>query len=208
MDAYLNRHFLDPLFLGRYPEEMRDMFGPSWPAIEAADADRVKAPIDFVGINYYLRLFVADENAAGPPRARIVDPPNSPRTATGWEIYPPGLVETLLSVREQYGDIPLYITENGAAFDDQPDKNGDVQDADRVQYIRDHLRAARQAIDAGVNLRGYFVWSFLDNFEWHSGFSKRFGIVRVDYQSQRRIPKSSARFYAKVIRTNGAAIED
>jgi beta-glucosidase len=117
-------------------------------------------------------------------------------------------VKTLQWVRDRYGNAQLYITENGAAFDDQPDKNGDVNDADRVEYLRSHLQAAKQAIDAGVNLRGYFVWSLLDNFEWHSGFSKRFGIVRVDYESQRRTPKSSARFYAKVIRSNGAALED
>jgi beta-glucosidase len=208
MDAYLNRQFLDPVFHGQYPEEMRDMFGPTWPAIEGADAPQIMNPIDFVGINYYLRLYVADDASAGPPRARIVDPANRPRTATGWEIHPPGLVQTLRSVRDRYGDIPLYITENGAAFDDCPNKNGDVEDANRVQYLRDHLRAARQAIDAGVNLRGYYVWSLLDNFEWHSGFSKRFGIVRVDYDTQRRTPKSSAQFYAKVIRTNGTDIED
>jgi beta-glucosidase len=187
---------------------MREMFGTAWPAIDAADTAQIQSPIDFVGINYYLRLYVADDASAGPPRARIVDKPNCPRTATGWEIHPAGLVETLRSVRERYGDLPLYIAENGAAFDDQPQPNGGVVDTQRVEYIRDHLRAARQAIDAGVNLRGYFVWSLLDNFEWHSGFSKRFGIVRVDYQTQRRIPKSSARFYSSVIRSHGAAIED
>jgi beta-glucosidase len=208
MDAYLNRQFLDPVFLGEYPEEMREMFGPTWPAIDAADAGLIRTPIDFVGINYYLRLYAADDSMAGPPRARIVDAPNCPRTATGWEIHPTGLVKTLQWVRDRYGDKPLYITENGAAFDDRPDKNGDVNDVDRVEYLRSHLRSARQAIGTGVDLRGYFVWSLLDNFEWHSGYSKRFGIVRVDYETQRRTPKSSARFYAKVIRTDGAAIED
>jgi beta-glucosidase len=208
MDAYLNRQFLDPVFLGKYPEEMREMFGPAWPAIDAADAALIQTPIDFVGINYYLRLYVADDAAAGPPRARIVDAPNCPRTATGWEIHPAGLVDTLRSVRDRYGDKPLYITENGAAIDDLPEPNGSVVDTGRVEYIRDHLRAARTAIDLGINLRGYFVWSLLDNFEWSSGFSKRFGIVRVDYETQRRTPKSSARFYAKVIRSNGAALED
>jgi beta-glucosidase len=208
MDAYLNRQFLDPVFFGKYPDEMREMFGPAWPEVSDADARLIQTPIDFVGINYYLRLYVADDRAAGPPRARIIDAPNCPRTATGWEIHPPGLVDTLASVCNRYGDIPLYITENGAAFDDNPEPNGAVNDAARVEYIRDHLQAARQAIGQGINLRGYFVWSLLDNFEWHSGFSKRFGIVRVDYETQRRIPKSSARFYAKVIRTNGAATED
>jgi beta-glucosidase len=118
------------------------------------------------------------------------------------------LDRTLRWVRERYGNIPLYITENGAAFDDRANKNGDVDDTERVKYLRDHLRAAGEAIAAGVDLRGYFVWSLLDNFEWASGFSKRFGIVRVDYESQRRTPKSSARFYAKVIRTGGTVTED
>jgi beta-glucosidase len=101
-----------------------------------------------------------------------------------------------------------FISRKTEAIDDCPDANGGVNDTDRVEYLRSHLRAARQAIDAGVNLRGYFAWSLLDNFEWQSGFSKRFGIVRVDYETQRRTPKSSARFYAKVIRTNGAGTED
>jgi beta-glucosidase len=208
MDAYLNRHFLDPVFLGNYPEEMREMFGPGWPEIDAADAALIQTPIDFVGINYYLRLYVTDDDAAGPPRARIVDPPNCPRTATGWEIHPPGLVDTLQWVRNRYGDKPLYITENGAAFDDEPESSGAVDDVARVEYLREHLQAARQAIGLGVNLRGYFVWSLLDNFEWHSGYSKRFGIFRVDYPTQRRIPKSSARFFSSVIRSDGAALED
>jgi beta-glucosidase len=207
MDAYLNRQFLDPVFLGVYPAEMREMFGSDWQSIEVADAKLIQAPIDFVGINYYLRLFVADDASAGPSRARIVDSPNCPRTATGWEIHPQGLVDTLRSVRDRYGSIPLYITENGAAFDDEPKPNGAVHDSDRVEYIRNHLRAARQAIGQNINLRGYFVWSLLDNFEWHSGYSKRFGIVHVDYDTQQRVPKSSARFYAKVIRSDGAAIE-
>jgi beta-glucosidase len=208
MDAYLNRHFLDPVIFGKYPDELRAMFGAAWPQIAAADATQITAPIDFIGINYYLRLYVADDAAAGPPQARIVAPANRPRTATGWEIHPAGLDRTLRWVRERYGNIPLYITENGAAFDDRANKNGDVDDAERVKYLRDHLHAAGEAIAAGVDLRGYFVWSLLDNFEWASGFSKRFGIVRVDYESQRRIPKSSARFYAKVIRTGGTVTED
>src|SRR5262249_28958695 len=129
-----------------------------------------------------------------------------PRTATGWEIHPAGLVRILEWVRNRYGDKPLYITENGAAIDDEPAANGAVDDAVRVQYLREHLRGARQAIDSGVNLRGYFVWSLLDNFEWHSGYSKRFGIFRVDYPTQRRIPKSSARFFSSVIRSDGAEL--
>jgi beta-glucosidase len=123
-----------------------------------------------------------------------------------WEVYPQGLTDTLKWVRERYGNLPIYITENGAAFDDHHDGADIVDDPQRVQYLRSHLQAARQAIAAGVDLRGYFVWSLLDNFEWGRGYSKRFGIVYVDFPTQQRVLKSSARFYADVIRTNGLAL--
>jgi beta-glucosidase len=207
MDAYVNRHYLDPALLGELPEEMSDMFGAAWPAMTAEEITRLHEPIDFVGINYYLRIFVRDDPFAGPPRAHVVSPPDLPRTALGWEIYPQGLPETLEWVRSRYGNVPLYVTENGAAFDDKPLPNGSVNDIERVQYIKEHLQAAGQALRTGVNLRGYFVWSLLDNFEWHYGYSKRFGIVRVDYPTQRRIPKASARFYSDVVRSHGAALE-
>src|SRR6266581_2902072 len=128
-------------------------------------------------------------------------------TETGWEVYPPGLTETLLWVRERTGDLPLYITENGAAFPDPATAvNGRVDDPLRVAYYRDHLRVALDAIAQGVNLRGYFAWSLLDNLEWVLGYAKRFGIVHVDYATQRRTPKASARFYSEVINqvTSGA----
>ncbi len=208
MDAYLNRHFLDPALLGKLPVELSDMFGEAWPAMAAEEVSRLREPIDFVGINYYLRIVVRDDPFAGPPRARVVSPPNCPRTALGWEIYPQGLADTLEWVRSRYGDLPLYVTENGAAFDDIPQPNGSVNDGERVQYIKEHLEAAGQALRAGINLRGYFVWSLFDNFEWQHGYSKRFGIVRVDYPTQRRIPKASARFYSQVIRSSGSNLED
>jgi beta-glucosidase len=206
-DAYLNRQFLDPVLLGEIPNELAEMFGQVWPQWSADELRRIRQPIDFVGVNYYLRLVVADDPSAGPTRARIVLTPNCPRTATDWEIYPAGLKETLQWVKDRYGDLPQYITENGAAFDDVLLPNHTINDGQRVEYLSDHLQAARRAIDAGINLRGYFLWSLLDNFEWQSGYSKRFGIVHVDFESQRRIPKASARFYSEVIRTNGAALE-
>lgn len=207
MDAYLNRHFLDPALLGKFPDELPELFGDAWPAIDCDETSRLQAPIDFVGINYYLRIYVRDDPAAGPARAAVVSPPDRPRTALGWEIYPRGLTETLQWVKHRYGDIPQHVTENGAAFDDQPAPDGSLNDTDRVQYLQEHLKAALRALQAGVNLRGYFVWSLLDNFEWQAGFSKRFGIIRVDYPTQRRIPKASAQFYRNVIRTNGAVLE-
>jgi beta-glucosidase len=125
----------------------------------------------------------------------------------GWEVYPPALTDVLVWVKERYGDVPLYITENGAAFYDPPvAEGGVVDDPLRVAYYRDHLRAAHEAIRRGVDLRGYFAWSLLDNFEWSAGFAKRFGLVHVDLETQQRTPKRSARFYADVIRGNGAAL--
>jgi beta-glucosidase len=207
MDAYLNRHFLDPALLGQFPAEMPDLFGDGWPALSADEVSALRQPIDFVGMNYYLRIYVRDDASAGPARAAVVSPPDRPRTALGWEIYPRGLTDTLQWVSTRYGNIPQYVTENGAAFDDFPAPDGSLKDTARVQYLKEHLQAAGQALQAGVDLRGYFVWSLLDNFEWQAGFSKRFGIVRVDYPTQRRIPKASALFYRDVIRTNGAVLE-
>jgi beta-glucosidase len=206
-DAYLNRQFLDPAILGQTPTAMADIWGPANATWRDGELKKMSPPIDFVGINYYLRLAVCDDPSAGPPRAGIVQQADRPHTSMDWEIFPAGLVETLAWVRERYGELPLYITENGAAFDDQVSANGAVDDPQRVQYLREHLLAARQAIDAGVNLRGYFAWSLLDNFEWACGYSKRFGIVHVDFATQERVPKSSALFYADVIRTNGAALK-
>src|ERR671914_368199 len=177
-DAYMNRQYLDPVFRGSYPDEMREIFGQAWPAFPSADFALIREPIDFLGINYYLRGVTKDDPAALPVRAR-------------------------------YGDIPLYITENGAAFYDPPSTvDGHVDDPLRVWYYREHLRAALYAIREGVDLRGYFAWSLLDNFEWSLGYAKRFGIVHVDYHSLKRTPKSSALFYADVIRTNGMALFD
>jgi beta-glucosidase len=207
LDAYLNRQFLDPVLLGETPSEMPEMFGSAWHEWTADELRQVRQPLDFVGINYYLKLDVCDDPLAGPPRARIVLTPNCPRTATDWEIYPSGLTGILEWIKSRYGDLPLYITENGAAFDDTVLPNGVVNDHSRVEYVDNHLRAARKAIDAGVDLRGYFLWSLLDNFEWQSGYSKRFGIVHVDFDTQRRTPKASSQFYSNIIRSNGAVLK-
>jgi beta-glucosidase len=205
-DAYMNRQYLDPAIHGRYPDEMREVFGEAWPDFAAEDLARIRQPIDFLGINYYTRNVTRNEPTALPVRAVSVRQKRHTYTETGWEVYPQGLTDTLVWVREQYGDIPLYVTENGAAFYDPPTADGEVQDPLRVDYLRTHLRAARQAIDQGVDLRGYFAWSLLDNLEWSLGFAKRFGIVHVDFETLRRTPKASARFYSEVIRTMGAAL--
>ncbi|MGH7563254.1 MAG: GH1 family beta-glucosidase [Gemmatimonadota bacterium] len=206
-DAYMNHWYLDPVLLGRYPDAMPELFGPGWPDFPADDLQRIKQPLDFVGVNYYTRSIVCDAPVALPPQAGRVIVPDRTHTMTGWEMYPEGLTETLVAVRDRYGDIPLYVTENGAAFYDPPVLDGDrLSDPLRVAYLRDHLLAARRAIEAGVDLRGYFAWSLLDNFEWAHGFSMRFGLVHVDYGTQKRTPKESARFYSEVIGTNGGAL--
>ncbi len=207
-DAYMNRQYLDPLFLGRYPDEMKEIFGEAWPEWPADDMNIITQPFDFLGINYYTRS-VAHHNAEREPlKVGGIHQEESVHTETGWEVYPAALTRVLLWVKERYGEIPLYITENGAAFYDPPvAAERQVYDPLRVEYLRGHLSAAAEAMQQGVNLRGYYVWSLLDNFEWSHGYSRRFGIVHVNYETQERTIKSSGRYYSNVIKSNGAAIE-
>jgi beta-glucosidase len=206
-DAYMNRQFLDPALLGRYPEEMVEVFGPAWPEIAPGDLIEIHQPIDFLGINYYTRSVTRDAPDVLPVRAAAVRQARSTYTETGWEVYPQGLTDILLWVRERYGDLPLYVTENGAAFYDPPQALGEPhEDPLRVAYFRDHLRAVHRALEQGVDLRGYFAWSLLDNFEWSLGYAKRFGLVHVDFATQRRTLKASARYYARVIASRGGAL--
>jgi beta-glucosidase len=208
-DAYMNRWYLDPVLVGRYPDQMSELFGAAWPDFPPRDLDRIRQPIDYLGVNYYTRGVMCDAPTLLPPGVGRVIVPHRTHTMTCWEVYPDGLAETLIAVRERYGEIPLYVTENGAAFYDPPVADGDtVLDPLRVAYFRDHLRAARQAIQDGVDLRGYFAWSLLDNFEWAHGYDMRFGLVHVDYSTQKRTLKESGRFYSEVIRTNGEALEE
>ncbi len=206
-DAYMNRQFLDPAFLGRYPDELREIFGEAWTDWPGDDMRLIQEPIDFLGVNYYSRIVSKHDASAPPVRAARVRQDQHIHTEMDWEVYAQGLTDVLLWVKARYGDIPLYITENGAAFYDPPTADGPVVvDPRRVTYYRDHLRAALTAIEHGVDLRGYFAWSLLDNFEWNAGYAKRFGIVHVDFETQRRTPKASARFYADVIRTHGGIL--
>ncbi|HEX6087435.1 MAG TPA: GH1 family beta-glucosidase [Thermoanaerobaculia bacterium] len=198
-DAYMNRQYLDPLFFGTYPPEMLEMFGEAWPNLwDAAD---LVVPIDFLGINYYKRGITRHDPATPIERAIRVDNPRGTVTTLNWEVFPRGLTDILVWVTERYGRMPLYVMENGAAFYDPPVAfNGRIEDPLRVDYLREHLHAALDAVDRGVDLRGYFVWSLLDNYEWSAGFAKRFGIVHVDYATQQRTVKDSGKFYADVIR--------
>jgi beta-glucosidase len=206
-DAYMNRQYLDPIFLGRYPDELTQVFGEAWPPWPADDVERLRQPIDFLGVNYYTRSVVRFDPHAGLLQAAPTIQPRATYTETGWEVYAPALTDTLVWVKERYGNPPLYVTENGAAFFDPPVVEGDgLADPLRVAYLRQHLTAVHTAIQRGVDVRGYFVWSLLDNFEWAHGYSKRFGIVHVDFLTQQRTPKDSARFYARVIASNGRAL--
>ncbi len=203
-DAFINRWFLDPLFLGRYPAELACIFADAWPTWSDSDLARIHtAGTDFIGVNYYSRGLVQSVPGAWPLGAIRVTPTDARCTSMGWEIYPAGLTETLLWLTDRYGNLPLYLTENGAACDDPPPLDGQVSDLDRVDYLRTHLLAAHTAIEQGVNLRGYFFWSLLDNFEWAQGYAKRFGLIHVDPLTQARTLKASARCYREIIRTNG-----
>jgi beta-glucosidase len=204
-DAYMNRQYLDAALQGGYPEEMAEVFEGAWPSFSDGDLSGISEPLDFLGINYYQRSVVRYDPAALPPQAVPVRSPEKEYSDLGWEVFPEGLTRTLLWVKERYGDIPVFVTENGIALPEPASVSGDVlEDPRRVDYLRGHLLAVRKAMREGVDMRGYFVWSLLDNFEWACGRSKRFGIVHVDPETQRRTLKSSALFYRDVIRSRGA----
>ncbi|MDE2220216.1 MAG: beta-glucosidase [Gammaproteobacteria bacterium] len=208
-DAYMNRQYLDPALLGHYPPEMREVFEDAWPEWPAADFALIRQRLDYIGVNYYTRSVVGADQSAQPVRAARVRQAGAIYTETDWEVYPQGLVDALLWVKERYGNPPVYITENGAAFPDPPvAAAGTLEDPLRVEYLRVHLQAVRTALARGADIRGYCVWSLLDNFEWSLGYAKRFGIVHVDYATQRRTPKASAAFYRQVIAANGACLDE
>jgi beta-glucosidase len=220
IDGLWNRMFVEPLLLGRYPADVLDDVRAFdfESLIHDGDLRTIAQPIDFVGVNHY-----HDDNVSGHPLPADAEPglvpthrPTAspfvgseyvtfpsrhlPLTSMGWEVNPDGLRHLLVRLGEEYPTLPpLYITENGAAYDDVVDADGRVRDDEREAYILAHVQAVREAIAAGADVRGYFVWSFLDNFEWAWGYEKRFGIVRVDYESQERIVKESGRAFARVI---------
>jgi len=207
-DAYMNRQYLDPVFFGKYPEELKDIFGEAWPEWPQADMDLIKQPIDWLGFNYYTRSVTKNDPSNYPLKTGVVKQ-HATYTETGWEVFPQGLTDTLNWIRERYKNPPLYITENGSAFYDPPVAEGGVLDDPlRVNYQKKHLRAISDAIAQGCDVRGYMAWSLMDNLEWSLGFSKRFGIVHVDFATQKRTIKSSGHHYSKVIATNGQSLND
>jgi beta-glucosidase len=191
----MNRWFLDPLTRGDYPEEARRAWG--WDGAQIRDGDMavIAAPIDFVGVNYYTRQVVRSD-LLDHGSTSLASAVMGETTDMGWELYPAGLTEVLEFVRSRTGALPLYVTENGAAY--ATDEHDPARDPERVEFIRRHLEAALDAIDHGIPLAGYFVWSLLDNFEWHNGYRYRFGIVHVDYGTQERTIRDSGRFLAEV----------
>jgi beta-glucosidase len=205
-DAYMNRQYLDPAYFGKYPEELKEIFGEAWPEWPAEDFELIKQPIDFLGVNYYTRNVTRNDPQNYPLKTAAVKQ-HATYSETGWEVFPQGLTDTLLWVKERYGNPPVYITENGSAFYDPPvAENDKIDDPLRVDYQKKHLRAVHSAIQQGCDIRGYMAWSLMDNLEWSLGFSKRFGIVHVDFATQKRTPKASARHYSQVIATNGGVL--
>ncbi|MCS0589662.1 GH1 family beta-glucosidase [Massilia norwichensis] len=180
--------FMDPIFKGRYPELALRAHGANAPTVFDGDFDIIRQPLDFLGVNYYFRHYASAET---PPRTA---PAALGVTDMGWEIYPQGLTELLVKLNGEYTLPPIYITENGMAAPDSVEQ-GQVTDTIRIRYVQQHLAALQAAINQGVDVRGYFLWSLMDNFEWNSGYAKRFGIVYVDYATQQRIPKASALWY-------------
>jgi beta-glucosidase len=211
VDLVANRIFLDPMLRGGYPEELVETTRhlTDWSFVRPGDETDIHQPLDFLGVNYYNPAAVAASGQHAPfpgtpfpgtDRAVRSDLP-APHTIMGWPIVPSGLTALLVRIHREYG-VPLVVTENGMAAPDPVGADGHVHDRDRIGYVHDHLDALLDAVDEGVDVRGYFVWSLLDNFEWAWGYAKRFGIVHVDFETQQRTPKDSARWYAGVVARN------
>ena len=208
-DGYTNRWYLEPVFNGAYPSDMLDYFGERFSLdwIRHGDLERVAQPIDFLGVNYYARRVVRaprpGEQAEFAWVVRTETTTGIPTSDLGWEMTPPVLRDLLIHLRDTYRGPTILVTENGCSLNDEIAPDGGVRDPRRIAFFDGHLRAVEEAIDAGVDVRGYFAWSLLDNFEWAEGYGPRFGIIYVDYPTQRRIPKDSAAWYRDVIARNG-----
>ena len=203
---FFNRWFQDGVFKGQFPEKLaKDLKskGVIVPEIEAAESEIMKEPIDFLGVNSYFPFYVSYDKSDWPLESKMKTfKKGRDTTGMGWDINPEDFFDTIMSVKELYGNIPVFITENGAAFNDTVERDGSVNDPGRIDYLYRHFEAARKCIDEGINLKGYYVWSLMDNFEWNSGFSQRFGLVHVDFASMKRTIKSSGYWYRDFIKNN------
>jgi beta-glucosidase len=202
-DGKTNRWFLDPVFKGSYPSDLLTLLGDMAPKTEAGDAGIIAAPLDFLGVNNYYRAIISQGPGGIPDGIQQIRPEGAEFTEMDWEVYPRGLYDLLTRLHQDYSIPQYFITENGAAFNDTVSADGHVHDPRRVQYLHDYLLQAQAAIAGGVPLAGYFAWSLMDNFEWAFGYSKRFGIVYIDYPTQRRIIKDSGYWYRDTIAANG-----
>jgi beta-glucosidase len=200
-DGHTNRWWLDPLYGRGYPADMIDVYGIE-PPVRDGDLETIAAPMDHFGLNYYFRQVVTDDPIGDPPFARLVSVPDWTLTAMGWEVYADGLEQLLVRLSDEYGVRRIYVTENGSAWPDEIEPDGNVEDKDRIAYLEQHLEACLRAARHGAPVAGYFAWSLMDNFEWAYGYAKRFGLVHVDYETQRRTIKASGYRYADIIRTH------
>jgi len=200
-DGEDNRWFLDPIFRGSYPADLLERNELVAPFVLDGDLETMSAPLDFLGINNYSRFIVA----AGADGPRVVPNPEAEHTDMGWEVYPDGLHDVLVRVARDYEPAAIYVTENGAAFGDVRVHDGHVHDLERTAYLESYIAAVGRAIAADAPVKGYFVWSLLDNFEWGFGYSKRFGIVYVDFPTLERVPKDSFYWYRDLIASRHGA---
>jgi beta-glucosidase len=200
-DGVHNRWFLDPIFGRDYPGDMRAWYRHDVPLVPPSDFDRIAAPLDFLGVNHYFPVYVADDPTEPLLRLRQVVPPGAELTAMEWIVQPAAFFDLLLRLQREYAPAALVVTENGAAYADPPPQAGRVSDPARVRYLAQYLAEAARAVATGLPLRGYFVWTLMDNFEWNLGYSKRFGLYYTDYPTQARIPKDSSFYYQAVVRT-------
>ncbi len=200
-DGLRNRWFLDPLFGRGYPDDTLALLGAAAPQVLAGDLDAIATPTDFLGVNYYFPEMVADDptGSHGPMRAKLVDRPDVERTGFGWEVSPQGLVDLLTRIQRDYNPAAIQLTENGSTFEDVLMPDGHVHDVQRLSYLQRHLVALKQAMKAGVPVKGYFAWSLLDNFEWAEGYLRRFGLAYVDYATQQRTLKDSGLWYGRFL---------
>ncbi|GHF53208.1 beta-glucosidase [Amycolatopsis bartoniae] len=204
-DGHINRWWLDPVFGRGYPADMLEVYQVDLPE-RPGDLATIAQPLDWLGVNYYFRQIIADDPGAVAPFTRQLPGPG-PRTAMDWEVHAAGLEELLLRVSRDYGARELVVTESGAAYDDVVAPDGSVHDPERSAYLTEHIAACARAKAAGAPLTGYYVWSLLDNLEWAYGYDKRFGLVHVDYRTQRRTIKSSGHDYADLIRAHQSVFE-
>lgn len=202
-DGHINRWWLDPILGRGHPQDMVEEYGVELP-LQPGDLEAIAAPLDWLGLNYYFRQIVTADPDGTAPHARQVSVPGARLTHMDWEVHAEGLEQLLLRLTEEYGVQRIYVTENGSAYEDVVAADGSVHDPERVRYLEEHLAACARAVAKGVPLAGYFAWSLMDNFEWAYGYDKRFGLVHVDYATQRRTVKSSGLRYAELVREHAA----